>query len=180
MDEGCPLDRQAVHTDLERVRADLHRFLAEASAADLRRPTHGTRWTNEQLLFHMLFGYMLVRMLLPLMGVFARLPRAVGGTFAGLLDAAAGPFHVINYVSSVVGSLYYDHRRMGARMDRTVAALHRRLDRESAASIGRGMPYPPRWDPFFRDWMTRADLYRYPTQHYDFHRAQLTLGPADD
>ncbi|MFE9308155.1 DinB family protein [Streptomyces sp. NPDC006706] len=178
MDERRPLDRQAVHAELERVRADFHRFLAQASAADLRRPTDGTRWTNEQLLFHMLFGYMLIRVLLPLLGAFARLPRAVGATFARLLDAATRPFHVINYVSAVVGSLYYNHRRMGAKMDRTLDALHRRLDHESAASLGHGMHYPPRWDPFFHDWMTRADLYRYPTQHYDFHRAQLTLGPA--
>jgi len=180
MDKRCPLELQAVHHELERVRADFHRLLVEASPADLRRPTNGTRWSNEQLLFHMLFGYMLVRVLLPLLGVFARLPQAVGRTFAGLLNAVAGPFHVINYASSALGSLYYDHHRMGARMDRTLASLHRRLDCESAASLRHGMPYPPRWDPFFRDWMTRADLYRYPTQHYDFHRAQLTLGPAHD
>jgi hypothetical protein len=94
MDEGRPLDRQAVHADLERVRADFHRLLAEASVTGLRGPTAGTRWTNEQLLFHMLFGYMLVRVLLPLLGVFAKLPRAVGRTYARLLDAAAGPFHL--------------------------------------------------------------------------------------
>ncbi|MEV7069120.1 DinB family protein [Streptomyces collinus] len=180
MDERSPLDRQAVHAELERVQVDFQRFLAEASAADLRRPTAGTRWTNEQLLFHMLFGYMLIRVLLRLLGLFARLPRAVGRRFARLLDAVSRPFHVINYVSSVLGSLYYNHRRMGAKMDHTLAALHRRLDRESTASLSSGMHYPPRWDPFFHDWMTRADLYRYPTQHYDFHRAQLTLGPAHD
>jgi hypothetical protein len=123
----------------------------------------------------MLFGYMLLRALLPLLGAFARLPRAVSRTFAGLLNAAARPFHVINYLSSVAGSRYYNHRRMEAKMDRTLATLHRRLDLENAASLSRGMHYPPRWDPFFHDWMTRADLYRYPTQHYDFHRAQLTL-----
>jgi hypothetical protein len=180
MDERGPLDRRDVHAELERVQADFHRFLAEASAADLRRPTDGTRWTNGQLLFHMLFGYMLARVLLRLLGVFARLPRGVGRAFARLLNAGARPFHVINYVSSVLGSLYFNHRRMGAKMDRTLAALHQRLDRESAASLGRGMPYPPRWDPFFHEWMTRADLYRYPTQHYDFHRAQLTLGSPRD
>ncbi|MET9856811.1 hypothetical protein ABZY57_28240 [Streptomyces sp. NPDC006450] len=32
-----------------------------------------------------------------------------------------------------------------------------------------------RRDPFFKDFMTLADLYRYPTQHFDFHRRQLTL-----
>ncbi|MFF3336201.1 hypothetical protein ACFYWX_42905 [Streptomyces sp. NPDC002888] len=37
------------------------------------------------------------------------------------------------------------------------------------------MHYPTRWDPFFRDVMTIADLYRYPTRHFGFHRRQLTL-----
>ncbi|MFE9021017.1 hypothetical protein ACFYNL_20965 [Streptomyces sp. NPDC007808] len=104
----------------------------------------------------------------------------MGRTFARLLNAATGPFHVINYVSSVAGSLYFNHRRRGAQLDRTLAALHRCLDRESTAFLSHGMHYPPRWDPYFHDWMTRADLYRYPTQHYDFDRAQLTLCPAHD
>jgi hypothetical protein len=37
------------------------------------------------------------------------------------------------------------------------------------------MHYPTRWDPFFGDFMTLADLYRFPTQHFDFHARQLTL-----
>ena len=28
----------------------------------------------------------------------------------------------------------------------------------------------------FKDFMTLADLYHYPTQHFDFHQRQLTLG----
>ena len=63
-------DRQAIHAELERVRADLHRLVADATTGDLRRRTEGTRWTNQQMLFHMVFGYMLVRRLLPLVRVF--------------------------------------------------------------------------------------------------------------
>jgi hypothetical protein len=37
------------------------------------------------------------------------------------------------------------------------------------------MHFPTRWDPYFRDLMTVADVYRYPGQHYDHHRRQLTL-----
>jgi len=33
------------------------------------------------------------------------------------------------------------------------------------------------WDPFFTDYMTLADIYRYPTQHSRFHQRQLTLSP---
>jgi len=59
--------------------------------------------------------------------------------------------------------------------DRVIAALQRRLDAESDTDLARGMRYPTRWDPFFQDYMTLADLYRFPTQHFDFHRRQLTL-----
>lgn len=37
------------------------------------------------------------------------------------------------------------------------------------------MRFPTRWDPFFHETMTLADVYHVPTQHFDFHRNQLTL-----
>ena len=37
------------------------------------------------------------------------------------------------------------------------------------------MHYPVRWDPFFKEFMTIADIYHFPTQHFGFHRRQLTL-----
>ena len=37
--------------------------------------------------------------------------------------------------------------------------------------------YPARWDPFFTDYMTLADLFRYPASHCDSHRRQLTPTP---
>ncbi|KJY23826.1 hypothetical protein VR46_43260 [Streptomyces sp. NRRL S-444] len=45
--------------------------------------------------------------------------------------------------------------------------------------LARGMHFPVRWDPFFKDFMTLADIYRYPTQHFDFHHRQLTLNSGD-
>ncbi|MEU3950025.1 hypothetical protein ACS0VI_29680 [Streptomyces sp. H28] len=61
--------------------------------------------------------------------------------------------------------------------DRVIADLHRRVEAESPAHLARRMHYPCRWDPFFRDVMIVADLYRYPARHFDFHRRQLTLPP---
>lgn len=171
------MDRQAVHEELRQASAVFHQLLNSATDADLRRRSGGTRWTNEQLLFHMLFGYLIVRALLPLVRVFGRLPLGVSGAYARLLDASTRPFDVINYVGAVGGALFYNHRRMGAKLDRTLAALHRRLDAESDAELARAMRFPTRWDPFFRDVMTLADVYHYPTQHFHFHRAQLTLAP---
>jgi len=58
---------------------------------------------------------------------------------------------------------------------RVIGALEWRLATEAEADLARGMHYPVRWDPFFTDFMTLADIYRYPTRHFDFHHRQLTL-----
>jgi hypothetical protein len=49
------MDGAAVAADLERVRADFHHLVAIATNHDWNKPTSGTRWTNEQLMFHMVF-----------------------------------------------------------------------------------------------------------------------------
>lgn len=170
-----PTDRQRIHHELEGARADLHHLVARATPADLRRRTHGTRWTNGQLLWHMAFGYLIVRRLLPLVRLFGRLPDPFSRTFAAVLDAAARPFHHINYLGSVGGALVFHGPRLTAQLDHTIDLLHRQLDAETDAALDRRMHFPVRWDPFFRDTMTLAEVYTYGTEHYDFHRIQLTL-----
>lgn len=67
---SCPVQpepfRDRVSAELEAARAEFHVLLASASPADLRRRRCGTRWTNQQLLFHMLFRCIMVRALLVL------------------------------------------------------------------------------------------------------------------
>jgi len=48
---------------------------------------------------------------------------------------------------------------------------------QTGSVLRRGMRYPATWDPFFVGYMTLADIYRYPTQHFRFHQRQLTLSP---
>jgi hypothetical protein len=168
-------DRRAVHDEMERARQTFHCLLDHATVADLRRRSSGTKWTNEQLLFHMLFGYLIGRALLVLGRVFSRLPGGASGAFARLLDAAHVPFHVINYAGSCLGARIIPSSRMGHKLDRAISALQRHLERETDAALRRGMHYPTSWDPFFTSCMSRYDLYRYPTQHFGFHQRQLTL-----
>ena len=174
MDTG-PTDRQSIHEELERARATIHELVASASTPELRRGSSGTRWTNQQLLFHMLFGYMVVRALLPLVRAFGHLPNGASRLFARLLNATTPGFHVVNYLGSCAGALVFRGSRLSAKADRVIASVHRQLDRESAESLQRGMHFPVGWDPFFRDWMTLADVYHYGTEHFDFHQGQLTL-----
>ncbi|WP_460060804.1 DinB family protein [Streptomyces sp. YKOK-I1] len=169
------VDRQAIREELERARTTFRRFLDNATDDDLSRPTDGTRWTNEQLLFHMLFGYALIRPLLFLLRIFGRLPRGVSRAFAHLLNAGTRPFNAVNYLCPLGGAKVFGRRRTGIAFDRVINSLQRRLATEQEADLALAMYYPTRWDPFFQEVMTAADLYHYPTQHFDFHRRQLTL-----
>jgi DinB superfamily len=167
------VDRASIAREMDEARVRLHALLADADPADLRCRSNGTRWTNEQLLFHMVFGYLVVRTLLPLVRVVSRLP-AVGRAWAALLNTATRPFHVINYWGSVAAARVFDHTRMGPLADRTIAALQRNLTREPEAALHRGMPFPTGWDPYF-GYLTLAEVYRYPTRHFKHHRRQLSL-----
>jgi hypothetical protein len=178
--DDSTIDRAEIAADLERARVEFHRLLAEAERNDAwTKPTHGTRWTNEQLLSHMVFGYMIAQRLLILVKAFSRPPDQVSRVFARLLNAATRPFDVVNYYGSCAGALVYDRRRMGAKMDRVIAALQRKLARESDDALHRGMHFPTRWDPFFKDYMALEGVYRYPGKHFDFHKRQLTVSPTD-
>jgi hypothetical protein len=123
----------------------------------------------------MLLGYLIIRALLRLVRVFGRLPPGAGRAYARLLNAATGPFDQVNFVASYAAGRTVSPERMAVMFDHVVTKLHHRLDAESDADLDRGMHYPTRWDPFFKDYMTLADVYHFPTQHYDFHRRQLTL-----
>ena len=172
------LDRAAVRAEMDQARADFRRLVSDATPADLRRPSDGTRWTNQQLLFHMLFGYLIVRALLILARIFGLLPGSASSAFARLLNSARRPFHLINYLGSRAGARLIPPGRMPPVLDHVITALQQHLDRETETTLRRGMHYPATWDPFFASYMTLADLYRYPTRHFRFHQRQLTLGRA--
>ena len=172
------MDRRDIDTELERVTADFHLLVDSAGPAELHWPTNGTKWTNKQLLFHMLFGFILVRVLLPLVKGFGRLPPAVSRVFAAILNTGTRPFHVINYLSALPGGTVLGSRAMGRLMDTTIGHLRGRLARESERTLALAMHFPVGWDPYFKEVMTVADLYHYPTEHYDHHRRQLTTRRA--
>jgi hypothetical protein len=171
---------ERICAELDRVRDDYRELLDGATVAELRKPSHGTKWNNEQLLFHMLFGYLLVRNLRLLVWTFSRLPDTASRRFAALLNRGTRPFHVINYWGSLFGARALGHARMERLMDRATSRLQRSLRNRSEQALARGMHFPEGWDPYFTDFMTLLDIYHYPTQHYDHHRRQLTLTKAQE
>ena len=136
-----------IAAEMERARDDFHHLLDNATSAELRAGTDGTKWTNEQLLFHMLFGYLLVHNLLILVKAFSRLPRRRIQAFAALLNAATSPFHVVNYVGSLGGARVLGTPRMERLMDfvisRPAASLRAqpgRASTEACTSRSAGTP----------------------------------------
>ena len=128
-----------IHQEMDRVRVEFHGLLAQASPNDLARASDGTHWSNEQLLFHMLFGYLVVRNLRIIVEVFGRLPDPVSRAFGRLLDSLNRPFHVINYWGSRMGARVIRPARIGRLFDRTIASLQRHLDAETESALARRM-----------------------------------------
>lgn len=167
------MDVDAIDEEMRRAELALHELITHASAEALRRRSSGTRWTNRQLLYHMVFGYLIVRTLLPLVRLLGRLGWS--RRFATTLNAGRRPFHLINYLGSCVGGQLLSTRAVTRLMDRTIATLQRRLRAESASSLALRMHFPTAWDPYFAPTMSVLDLYHYGTQHFEHHRRQLTL-----
>ena len=128
-----------IRIEMDRVREDFHELLDSATVRELRRPTDGTKWTNEQLLFHMVFGYLLVRNLLVIVRGFSQLPDGASRRFAATLNAGTRPFHTVNYVGSLGGIRVLGYPRTERLMDRTVGALQ--------ASPSAKPPTPSSTDP---------------------------------
>lgn len=173
-------DRATLAGDLERARSDFHQLLTAVKDDEWAKPTSGTRWTNEQLLFHMVFGYMVVQRLLILVRLLGHLPDWISRWFAKTLNATSRPFHVINFYGTNLAAVVYNRNRMGPKMDRVITALQRSLLRRGDLALARGMHFPTGWDPYFHGFMTLADVYRYPGQHYDHHRGQLALATSTE
>ena len=170
---GVQVGRIDVAEEMHRAQADFHQLICVTSADDLRRRSSGTRWTNRQLLFHMVFGYVVVRTLLPLVRALGRFGHSRG--FAATLNAGRRPFHLINYLGSCGGGQLLTTRAVAALLDRTIDALHRSLAAETDATLALTMHFPTALDPYFKPTMSLLDVYRFGTLHYDHHRRQLTL-----
>lgn len=165
----------SLRADLEWVAADFAAILDTASPEELALPTKGTRWTNRQLLFHMLLGQRITRIVIVIMGVFSRLRPGASRTFAAGMSAATPAYDWLNWLGAVVGGRLFSLARMRRQMSGLTAKILRFYDSAAQADLGRGMTIPPSWDPYFSTWMDRRQLLEWAPQHYRHHRGQLTL-----
>jgi hypothetical protein len=158
------LDREGVVAELDRVRRDFRLLLDSAEAADLRRRSNGTRWTNRQLLFHMLFG-----------GPSPTPPTDCPRRSPAVWTRWPARSMFVNYLGSLGGGRFLGRTGMAWLMDVVATRLQKSIRRAPESALNAGMHFPVRWDPYFNDYMTVLNVYHYGTQRYDHHRRQLTL-----
>jgi hypothetical protein len=166
--------RERLRAELATTRSDFHRLLQALSEEEWRRQSKNPGWTNGQILFHMTFGFMILRSLIPLVRVFGRLPEQYSKLFSNALDASTPLFNRVNAFGARGGGTIFGRRRLGKRFESTYRSLLRTLDTIGDDEWGKGMHYPTRWDSLFDEYMTLEKLFHYPTVHFRFHRDQLT------
>ena len=168
-------DSDPVKADLLWIAADFRDIVSSARGDELDLASIGTRWTNQQLLFHMVLGQNITLSGIPLLGLFSRLPPSASRTWSRLLDACAGPYNWVNWAGSAAGGQVLKPAGMLRMMDRTTQIIVNWYDHADNRALNRGMTMPTAWDPYFLPWMSRRDILEWAPKHYRHHRAQLSL-----
>jgi hypothetical protein len=165
---------EAVRSELESTRSSLHALLESLSEADSHRQSLNAGWTNGEILAHMLFGFIILSVLLPMARVWGRLPKGSSKPFAWLLNIATGPFNWFNALGARMQGRVFTRQRVGDLFDRVYSSLLKQLASIKDEEWQRGMYYPTRWDSNFSDFMTLEKLVRYSVIHFDFHLRQIS------
>ena len=171
-------DRAAIALELEGARSTFRALVEGASPEDLARPSNGTRWTNRQLLFHMLFGYRVVRALVPLVKVVSRLPPSIGRGLRRSSQCRNPPFQLHQLLGLSLGFaplLQPKHDSDVRCRNQSPPASTRSGTRGELRSLD-GLSGA--LGPLLQGHHDAGECVLLPTQHFDFHRRQLTLGSS--
>jgi hypothetical protein len=164
-----------IRSDLDATRSVFHAILGTLSEEDFRRQSLNPGWTNGEILAHMLFGFIVVIVLLPMVRAWGRLPEESSKPFARLLNSLTGPFNWFNAWGARMQGNVFTHKQIGPLYDRVYGALLNSVASLEDEEWERGMYFPARWDPNFSDYMTVKQLLQYPIRHFYFHLTQLSL-----
>ena len=173
---GATMDQDQIYAELDRVRDDFRGRWTAPPSASCVSPPNGTKWNNEQLLFHMLLlGISWCGTCGLIVWGFSQLPDSASRRFA--FRALTG--HPVNLPTSSTTSAPLRSPRVGLRadqlMDRVVTGLQRSL-RAHQMSPWLGA-CTSRWAGTLPgDFATLLEVYHYPTQHYDHHRRRVDPG----
>src|SRR5215472_16843437 len=105
---------QRIRDELEETRRQFHALLGSLSAADWDAPSRNPAWTNGQLIFHMLFAFMLIPSLFWLIRFWSRLPDRYSRAFARVLDLSTPLFNRVNALGPRGQAVIFGRRRAGS------------------------------------------------------------------
>lgn len=169
---------ERIRAELEESSIQFHALLDSLTDEDWNAPSRNPAWTNGQLLFHMVFAFMLVPALFWMIRFWSRLPDRFSRWFARGLDFLTPVFNWFNALGPRGQAVVFGRGRIGAIYDRAHRSILRKIDSLGGDEWSLGMHYPRRWDPAFGDFMTFEDLFRYPTRHFRRHLRHLSAGRA--
>ena len=166
--------RERVRTGLEAAHRRFHALLDSLSEADWTAPSRNPAWTNGQLVYHILFAFVLIPALFWMIKFWSRLPSRYSRRFAQILNFSTPVFNRINAIGPRGQALVFGRKRAGAIFDRVYRSILKKVDSLRGDEWSAGMHYPRRWDPTFGDFMTFEDLFKYPPAHFEHHLSQLS------
>jgi DinB superfamily len=174
---GAPFDLEAQRTqlkaDLKLASQEFHTLIGSLSEEAWTQPSHNSGWTNSQVLFHILLGFILVRPLALLLILFGHLPAVCSKVFAAILNLATPLFDQVNAIGPRMGARWLGRAGIIRKFDRVYDGLFMQLDSFEPRHWKLTMCYPTRWDPRFQTEMRLEDVFRFPIAHLRHHRAQL-------
>lgn len=165
--------QESIRAELERTRKTFHALLDSLTEEDLRKQSINPGWTNGEILAHMLFGFIILNVLMPMARLWGRLPKGSSKPFAWLLNAVTGPFNWFNVLGARMQGTVFTYKRLGNLYDRTYFSLLKQVASIKDNEWQRGMYYPSKWDSNFDEFMTLEKLFHYPVIHFNFHLEQI-------
>jgi hypothetical protein len=167
--------RAKLRSDLAAARQEFCDMVAATAGQSWAKPSHNPCWTNGQLLFHVLIGFILVMPLAGILVFFGHLPAVCSRIFAAILNFSTPLFNRINAVGPRAGARLLGQEGLITKFDQVHGAILERLEHVRPSDWALAMHYPTRWDARFKTPMRLEDLFRYPVDHLRHHRGQLRV-----
>src|SRR5215213_9738038 len=110
--------RSVIRSRLDQARSEFHELLSSLSEADLKRRSKNEGWTNGEILFHIMFAFILILTLVPMLRFWSRLPKRYSKVFANVLNFSTVPFNWINGLAPRMGAKVLTRSRLGTMFDK--------------------------------------------------------------
>ena len=164
---------ESIKLEFNSARNEFQKLLNLLSDDDFRKKSHNPGWNNNEILFHMLFGFMIIIPLISIIRFFGKKPKKYSAVFSKVLNSSTSLFNWINAIGARGGGMIFKRHALSYRFYKTIEALNNKLDSVSENELKQGMYYPLKWDSLFAEYMTLEKLFRYPIAHFKFHKKQI-------